>query len=122
VAVRCDVDAALAAADAARAADRAAERGGARGPEAVAAAGADPGALARWRRALDGARRGPLGEGEASGEWLAAPQARVAAAWAEGMEALARLHARGGRAARGRGRARGGGRGRAAARGRRTAR
>jgi DNA-binding SARP family transcriptional activator len=93
-AVRCDVDAVLAAADAVRAADRAVEQADARGVEAVAAAGADAGRLARWRAALDLARRGVLGEGEDAGEWLAAPQARVGAAWADGMEALARLHAR----------------------------
>jgi DNA-binding SARP family transcriptional activator len=89
-AVHSDVDAVLAAAAAVRAADRAAERDGARGP----AAGADADALARWRQALDRARRGPLGEGEAAGDWLAPHQARVGAAWAYGMEALARLHAR----------------------------
>jgi predicted ATPase/DNA-binding SARP family transcriptional activator len=96
VEVTCDVDAALAAAEATRAADRAAERGAARGSGAVAAAGADAAALARWRRALDLARRGPLGEGEDAGGWLAAHQARVRAAWADGAEALARLHARAG--------------------------
>jgi DNA-binding SARP family transcriptional activator len=94
VAVHCDVDAVLAAAEAVRAADRAAERGGARGAEAVAAVGGDEDALARWRQALDGARRGALGEGEDAGEWLGAPRAHVGAAWADGMEALARLHAR----------------------------
>jgi DNA-binding SARP family transcriptional activator len=94
VAVHCDVDAVLAAADAVRAADRAAEQGGARGPDAVDALGADADALARWRQVLDRARRGALGEGEDAGEWLAAEQARVDVAWADGMEALARLHAR----------------------------
>jgi DNA-binding SARP family transcriptional activator len=96
VAVGCDVDAVLAAADAVRAADRAADRGGVRGPDAVAAAGAGAGALAAWRRAFDRAGRGALGEGEDAGDWLAAHQARVRAAWADGMEALARLHARAG--------------------------
>jgi DNA-binding SARP family transcriptional activator len=99
VAVGCDVDAVRAAAAAVRAADLAAERGGARGPDALDALGADADALARWRAALDGARRGALGEGEDAGEWLAAEQARAGAAWADGMEALARLHAR--RGARG---------------------
>jgi DNA-binding SARP family transcriptional activator len=94
VAVACDVDAVLAAAEAARAADAAAERAGARGADAVAALGADAGALAGWRRALDRAERGPLGEGEDAGDWLAPHQARVCAAWGDGMEALARLHAR----------------------------
>jgi DNA-binding SARP family transcriptional activator len=94
VVVACDVAAVLAAADAARAADRAAERGGARGDAAVAALGAGADALARWRRALDLAGRGPLGEGEDAGDWLAAHQARVRAAWGDGLEALARLHAR----------------------------
>ncbi len=93
--VRCDVDAVLAAADAVRAADRAADRARARGADAVAAAGADAAALDVWREALALAARGPLGEGEDAGEWLAAPAARVGAAWAEAMEALARLHARG---------------------------
>jgi predicted ATPase/DNA-binding SARP family transcriptional activator len=93
-AVACDVDAVLAAAEAARAADAAAERAGARGADAVAALGADAGALAGWRRALDRAERGPLGEGEDAGDWLAPHQARVCAAWGDGMEALARLHAR----------------------------
>jgi DNA-binding SARP family transcriptional activator len=40
------------------------------------------------------AERGPLGEGEAAGEWLAGHAARVGAAWAEAMEALARLAVR----------------------------
>jgi DNA-binding SARP family transcriptional activator len=96
VAVWTDVDAVLAAADAVRAADRAADRDAARGAEALAERGAGVAALAAWRRALDGALRGPLGEGEAAGEWLAAHQARVRAAWGDGMEALARLHARAG--------------------------
>jgi DNA-binding SARP family transcriptional activator len=86
----------LAAADAVRAADRAAERGVARGAEALAERGAGAAALAAWRRTLDRTRRGPLGEGEAAGEWLAAHQARVRAAWGDGLEALARLHARAG--------------------------
>jgi DNA-binding SARP family transcriptional activator len=93
--VRCDVDAVLAAADAVRAADRAADRARARRADGVAAAGADAAALAAWREALGLAARGALGEGEDAGEWLAAPAARVGAAWAEAMEALARLHARG---------------------------
>jgi predicted ATPase/DNA-binding SARP family transcriptional activator len=88
VAVHCDVDAVLAAVDAVRAADRAAEKDPARG------AAVHPDALARWRCALDRACRGALGEGEDAGEWLAASWARVGAAWADGMEALARLHAR----------------------------
>jgi non-specific serine/threonine protein kinase len=93
-ALDCDVDAMLAAAAAARAADRAAEEGGARGAEALAAVGADAAALAAWRRALDRAHRGPLGGGTDGGEWLAPHEARVRAAWGNGMEALARLHAR----------------------------
>jgi DNA-binding SARP family transcriptional activator len=95
-AVRTDVDAVLAAADAVRAAERAAERDAARGAEALAARGAGAAALAAWRRGLDRTRRGALGEGEAAGDWLAPHQARVRAAWGDGMEALARLHARAG--------------------------
>jgi DNA-binding SARP family transcriptional activator len=100
-----DVDAVLAASDAVRAADRELGRGGrpattrpagpdAGGPDAGGpdAGGPDAGALARWRSALDAAARGALGEGEDAGEWLAAPLARVTAAWVDGMEALARLH------------------------------
>jgi DNA-binding SARP family transcriptional activator len=94
--VRCDVDAVLAAADAVRAADRAADRSRARGADAVAAAGADAATLAAWQAALALAERGPLGEGEDVGEWLAAPLARVSAAWTEALEALARLHVRAG--------------------------
>jgi predicted ATPase/DNA-binding SARP family transcriptional activator len=92
--VRTDVDAVLAAAEAVRAADRAAERARARGADALVAAGADAEARARWRAALARAARGPLGEGEAAGEWLAGPAGRVGAAWAEAMEALARLAVR----------------------------
>jgi predicted ATPase/DNA-binding SARP family transcriptional activator len=95
-AVRTDVDAVLAAADAVRSAARSAERDAARGAEALAARGAGAAALAAWRRALDRTRRGALGEGEAAGDWLAPHQARVRAAWGDGMEALARLHARAG--------------------------
>jgi DNA-binding SARP family transcriptional activator len=107
----CDVDAVLAAAAAARAADREAERGGARGPEAVDAllaaahdgsagapgddpVSAGPGPLSAWRAALDRAHRGPLGEGTEAGDWLVAHQGRVRGAWGDGLEALARLHAR----------------------------
>jgi DNA-binding SARP family transcriptional activator len=98
----CDVDAVLAAAAAARAADREAERHAVRGPEAVDAvlaatgdpAAGRPGALAAWRAALDRARRGPLADGAEVGDWLVAHQGRVHAAWGDGMEALARLHAR----------------------------
>jgi DNA-binding SARP family transcriptional activator len=93
-AVVSDVEAVLAAADAARRADRAAEQGAARGPDALAAVGVAGDTLAAWRAALDRARRGPLGDGAEAGEWLVAPQARVQAAWGDGMEALARLHAR----------------------------
>jgi len=93
-ALDCDVDAMLAAAAAARASDRAAEEGGARGAEALAAVGADAAALAAWRRALDRAHRGALGGGTDAGDWLAPHEARVRAAWGNGMEALARLHAR----------------------------
>jgi DNA-binding SARP family transcriptional activator len=89
-----DVEAVLAAADAARRADRAAEQGAARGPDALAAVGVAGDTLAAWRAALDRARRGPLGDGAEAGEWLVAPQARVQAAWGDGMEALARQHAR----------------------------
>ncbi|HZF68739.1 MAG TPA: bacterial transcriptional activator domain-containing protein, partial [Gemmatirosa sp.] len=91
--VRCDVDAVLAAAQAARAADRAAEGAG-EPAGARGAPGVDRETLARWRRALDQARRGALAEGEAAGEWLAPHEARVRAAWAEAMEALARLAVR----------------------------
>jgi predicted ATPase/DNA-binding SARP family transcriptional activator len=92
--VHTDVDAVLAAADAVRAADRAADRARARGADAVAAVGADAAARARWRTALLPAERGALGEGEDAGEWLAPHEARVRAAWAEAMEALARLAVR----------------------------
>jgi DNA-binding SARP family transcriptional activator len=93
----CDVDEVLAAAAAARRADEVAARAGVRGPGGVdgvldGAGGAE--ALAAWRRALAFVQRGPLGEGVGAGDWLVAAQARVAAAWADGMEALARLYAR----------------------------
>jgi DNA-binding SARP family transcriptional activator len=93
---RCDVDAVLSAASAVCAADREAERRGARGAAAVDAVlgdGADR-VLAAWRRALDLAARGALGEGLDAGAWLAPHQARVAGVRGEGLEALARLHAR----------------------------
>jgi DNA-binding SARP family transcriptional activator len=87
------VAATLAAVVAVRRAERELARRGARGRAAVDAAGADEAALDAWRLALDRARRGALGEGEDAGEWLAEHQGRVRAAWAEAMEALARLHA-----------------------------
>jgi predicted ATPase/DNA-binding SARP family transcriptional activator len=96
--VRTDVDAVLTAAEAVRAADRAADRARAQSADAVAAAGADTAARARWRAALARAGRGALGEGEGAGEWLAGPAGRVGAAWAEAMEALARLAVRAGAA------------------------
>jgi DNA-binding SARP family transcriptional activator len=92
----CDVDAVAAAADRARRADRDAEQRGLRGRDALAAAGAGPAALAAWRAALDRARRGPLGEGADAADWLLAHHDRLRALWGDGMEALARLHARGG--------------------------
>jgi predicted ATPase len=109
--VQTDVAVALAAVAAVRRAERELARRGGRGPAAVDAAGADEAALDAWRLALDRARRGALGEGEDAGEWLAEHQGRVRAAWAEAMEALARLYAlrddpagggRGARGARGR--------------------
>jgi DNA-binding SARP family transcriptional activator len=104
VVVHCDVDAVLAAANAARAAVRALVRDGGRSPGAAAGPGAARAAdartadtraadtLAAWRAALRSAEHGVLGEGEDVGEWITAHAARVSAAWAEGMEALARLH------------------------------
>jgi DNA-binding SARP family transcriptional activator len=94
VVVHTDVGAVLAAAEAVRAADRAADRARAKGADAVAHAGADLATRARWRATLARAARGALGEGEDAGEWLAAPAARVRAAWAEATEALARLAVR----------------------------
>jgi DNA-binding SARP family transcriptional activator len=91
--VATDVAAVRAAAAAARRADRELVRAGTRGAAAADAAGATVAALEHWRRDLDAARRGPLGEGDDAGEWLTEHQANVRAAWAEGMEALARLHA-----------------------------
>ncbi len=84
----------VAASAAALRADRAAERCGARGPEGVDATGATPDALAAWRADLDRVRRGPLGEGTDAGDWLTGPAARVRTAWGDGLEAVARLHAR----------------------------
>jgi DNA-binding SARP family transcriptional activator len=75
-----DVDAVLAAAEAARAAERR------RAP-------VDAGTRARWAAALGRHERGMLGEGMDAGDWLVAHQDRVRAAWAGGLEALARLHA-----------------------------
>jgi predicted ATPase/DNA-binding SARP family transcriptional activator len=92
--VHTDVDAVLAAADAVRAADRAADRARAQGADAVSAIGADAATRARWRATLASAARGPLGEGEDAGEWLAGHEARLRAAWADATEALARLAVR----------------------------
>ena len=75
LALDCDVDAVLAAADALRHAER---RRLALAPDALAALG---GALAR--------RRGPLGYGLAA-DWLLEHEDRVRAAWADATEALAR--------------------------------
>jgi predicted ATPase/DNA-binding SARP family transcriptional activator len=92
--VETDVDAVLVAADAVRRADQLAQDRGARGPEEVAAVGADGATLLAWRHALDLAGRGALGDGGDAGDWIVPPQARVRSAWGDGMEALARLHAR----------------------------
>jgi DNA-binding SARP family transcriptional activator len=92
--VETDIAAVRAAAAAVSRAERELARRGERGAAAAAAVGADAAALDAWRRALDRARRGALGEGEALGEWLTEPQARVRATWDEAMEALAQLHAR----------------------------
>jgi DNA-binding SARP family transcriptional activator len=93
VVVLTDVDAVLEASAAARRAERELARRGGRGAEAADAAGADAAALDAWRGALDRAHRGPLGGDDGADAWLAEHQARVGAAWGEGMEALARLHA-----------------------------
>jgi DNA-binding SARP family transcriptional activator len=82
-----DVDAVLGAAARLAAAER---RGEALEAETLAALGA---ALGR--------RRGELGEGLPLGEWAAAAAARVRTAWGDGMQALARQHARAGRHAAG---------------------
>jgi predicted ATPase/DNA-binding SARP family transcriptional activator len=76
----CDVDAVRGAATAAVAAAGRGER-------------PDDATLAAWRAALDRADRGSLGEGLAAGEWIVAHRRRLAAQWADGIAALAELHA-----------------------------
>jgi DNA-binding SARP family transcriptional activator len=58
----------------------------------------DPAALDAARAALD-RMRGELAAGTAAEDWVVAHQDRVRAAWAEGMDALARLLAGAGRPA-----------------------
>jgi DNA-binding SARP family transcriptional activator len=86
-ALDCDVDALVAAAERLRGAERRQEALDAAELEAHGQA------LAR--------RRGELGEGLAAGDWLLPHQDRVRSAWADGMHALARQHARAGRHAEG---------------------
>jgi predicted ATPase/DNA-binding SARP family transcriptional activator len=76
LALDCDVDAVLAAAETLRQAER---RRRPLGPDALAVLGRT---LAR--------RRGPLGQGLAAADWLLEHEDRVRAAWADGTEALAR--------------------------------
>ena len=78
--VDCDVDAVLAAAETLRRAARSRADLDAATLDALAAA------LAR--------RRGELGEGLVVGDWILPHEARVRAAWAQGLEALAREYLR----------------------------
>jgi DNA-binding SARP family transcriptional activator len=90
LALDVDVDAVLAAAERVRDAAR-------RHP-ASDGAPLDAAALAAARAALE-RLRGDLAEGATTEGWLAAHRDRVHGAWAEGMEALARLYADAGRPA-----------------------
>jgi DNA-binding SARP family transcriptional activator len=84
VALDCDVDAVLAAAEALRRAERT--------HEAI-----DAGMLAAHAGALSRRLRGEFGEGAGAGDWALEVQDAVQAAWADGMQLLARQHARAGR-------------------------
>ncbi|AHG93439.1 transcriptional activator domain-containing protein (plasmid) [Gemmatirosa kalamazoonensis] len=92
VRLACDVDDLLAAADALARAERRQQA-------------LDAAALADAERALgvgaDGGPRGDLAPGLALGDWIVEHQDRVRAAWADGVQALGRQHARVGRAAEG---------------------
>jgi DNA-binding SARP family transcriptional activator len=88
-----DVADMLAAAAAVRRADRELVRRGTRGAAAADAVGADAATLDAWHRALDGARRGALGERDTFGEWLVEHESNVRVVWGDAMEALARVHA-----------------------------
>jgi len=92
VRLACDVDDLLAAASALDRAERRQRT-------------LDEPALADAERALglgtDGGPRGDLVPGLALGDWMVEHQDRVRAAWADGVQALARQHARAGRPAEG---------------------
>ena len=84
VAVDCDVDAVLAAADALRRAEARRET-------------LDGAELATLAQALGRRLRGAFGEGASVGTWAAEIEGTLRAAWADGMQGLARQHARAGR-------------------------
>ena len=61
----------------------------------------DDGTLAAVGRALDRRLRGEFGEGITPGDWASEVQDAVRTAWADGMQRVARQHARAGRHAAG---------------------
>jgi DNA-binding SARP family transcriptional activator len=88
LALDCDLDAVLAAADRLRRAERRREALG-------------PDTLDDLADALERARRGAFGAGASAGSWVDEVEDTVRAAWAEGTQLLARQHARSGRYAAG---------------------
>ena len=88
LALDCDLDAVLAAADRLRRAERQREA-------------LSPGALDDLADALDRAQRGAFGQGTGAGDWASEVEVMVRAAWTEGTQLVARQHARAGRYAAG---------------------